>query len=570
MLRNYLLYFYQVFFFQSVRTVLNEVKSELNTTYKRVIKKLKMKKIIQFGLIIFCQVLVTPLLFSQYVGLFSFSGVNDGHDPYGSLFRENSQLFGMTSIGGTNDLGTVFKINTDGSGFVKLMDFDGASTGSIPTGSLIIIGDFLYGYGKNGGLNDKGTIFRINKNGSGFQKLHDFNGTTDGSYPYSSLFFDGSFLYGLTTIGGGSNLGSFFKIMPDGTGFTNLFSFDGTATGSRPSSGLISDGTYFYGTTYEGGTSNLGTAFKILPDGTGYVKLIDFSGTSNGSKPISDLYLENDTLYGMTSLGGINDKGVIFKIATNGVGFDKMLDFNGTVNGNAPFGGLIKSGAYFYGATYQGGANNWGTLFKIKPNGSNYTKLLDFEGLTNGGYPFGSLLVDGTYLYGTTRHGGQNAMGTVYSYQYCTPPIVEATASDSVVCEGSSTQLNGVGATSYSWNNGVIDGVSFIPSVSTLYTVTGIDNLGCSNSASIFIEVDDCLETEQLENIDLEIYPNPTSNILNINIQTNESVSYKLVDVLGKTISQGAIVNGQIDVEGFETGIYYLVLSNKCIRVTKL
>ena len=82
--------------------------------------------------------------------------------------------------------------------------------------------------------------------------------------------------------------------------------------------------------------------------------------------------------------------------------YTKLLDFSGTVNGGAPYGDLTPSGNILYGMTYQGGISNMGTIFKINTDGSGYQKLLDFSGTANGRSPLGSLTLSGSVLYGMT------------------------------------------------------------------------------------------------------------------------------------------------------------------------
>jgi len=116
----------------------------------------------------------------------------------------------------------------------------------------------------------------------------------------------------------------------------------------------------------------------------------------------------------MTQSGGINDLGTVFKIMPNGSGYAKLLDFNGTANGKNPNASLISDGTYLYGMTQAGGTNDFGTVFKLKPNGTGYMKLLDFDGTFNGKSPLGSLSSDETFLYGMTFYGGLNNLGTVF------------------------------------------------------------------------------------------------------------------------------------------------------------
>ena len=114
-----------------------------------------------------------------------------------------------------------------------------------------------------------------------FTKLLDFDGLTYGSSPNGLLISDGTFLYGTTEFGGSGNNGTAFKILPDGTGFTRLINFNGISNGRNPKGSLISDGIFLYGMTYGGGANNLGSLFKIMPNGTLYEKLVDFDGTTN-------------------------------------------------------------------------------------------------------------------------------------------------------------------------------------------------------------------------------------------------------------------------------------------------
>ncbi|MEO0528187.1 MAG: gliding motility-associated C-terminal domain-containing protein, partial [Bacteroidota bacterium] len=68
-------------------------------------------------------------------------------------------------------------------------------------------------------------------------------------------------------------------------------------------------------------------------------------------------------------------------------------------------------------------------------------------------------------------------------------PNVVANATNIAICLGDSVTLSGSGANSYSWDNGVTDGVAFAPTTTTIYTVTGTDVNGCQNTDAITITV---------------------------------------------------------------------------------
>lgn len=121
--------------------------------------------------------------------------------------------------------------------------------------------------------------------------------------------------------------------------------------------------------TAVGGVNNLGTIFKIKPDGTGYYKLFDFSTSANGAIPYGALISDGTFLYGMTPYGGINGDGVIFKIKPDGTGYNDLYNFLGSPDGNGLQGNLISDGNILYGMTYSGGTNNDGVIFSYHPIG---------------------------------------------------------------------------------------------------------------------------------------------------------------------------------------------------------
>lgn len=327
---------------------------------------------------------------AQYTDIFDFTGAN-GSNPVGSLISDGVFLYGTTYSGGKNDYGIIFKIKPDGKGYSKLLDFD-KTKGSYPSGSLIFDGKFLYGMTNRGGTNDDGTIFKIKSDGKGYSKLFDFgphSGSNAGG-PIGSLISDGTFLYGMTDYGGTSfYCGTIFKIKPDGTGYTTLLNFT-EENGSHPNGSLITDGTFLYGMSSRGGTNILhgggsGTIFKIKCNGTGYSKLHDFNVANDGANPYGSLISDGTFLYGTTSLydntqqGGEITPGTFFKIKPDGTDYTKLLDF-ASKNCLFPNGSLISTGSFLFGTIFLGGTNNLGSIIKIKPSEIGYAKLLDFKG----------------------------------------------------------------------------------------------------------------------------------------------------------------------------------------------
>src|SRR5207253_3736590 len=135
----------------------------------------------------------------------------------------------------------------------------------------------LYGTAVSGGSSDNGTVFAINTDGTGFTNLHNFTATppypnntnSDGASPYAGLIVSGNTLYGTASYGGNSGVGTVFAINTDGAGFTNLHNFTTTdpngyySDGVNSFAGLILSGNTLYGTAGFGGSSSEGTVLSV-------------------------------------------------------------------------------------------------------------------------------------------------------------------------------------------------------------------------------------------------------------------------------------------------------------------
>ena len=354
--------------------------------------------------------------------LHNFVG-GDGAHPYGSLTLSGSKLYGMTNDGAlaTDGLGTLFAMNTDGTGYTVLHSFAGApSDGRNPYGAVTIAGSKLYGMTNTGGTTGSGTIFAMNTDGSGYSLLRSFNSPGPTS-PAGSLVLSGSKLYGMTDSGGTANSGTIFSMNTDGTGFRRLHIFIGGATdGMFPDGDLTLVGSKLYGMTPFGGSSDGGVIFSLNIDGTGYTALHTFTGGASGFHGFGSLTVFGAALYGMTAGGGSSNGGALFRFGTDGTGFSLLHSFTGgTTDGSSPSGSLALSGSVLYGMTNNGGAYGNGTLFNVNTDGTGYGILEDFRGFpTDGAFPlFSSPTVaeDGSTIYGMTRFGGTSNSGVVFS-----------------------------------------------------------------------------------------------------------------------------------------------------------
>ena len=207
------------------------------------------------------------------------SSTNDGTGPLAGLMQAGNTLYGEADGGGTAGNGAVFAVNTDGTSYTNLHSFTARtgfaagygtnSDGASPWDGMILSGGKLYGTTQVGGTNGAGTIFAMNTNGTGFTTLFNFTATSgtggigygvnpDGFFPRGKLLLSGNTLYGTTLAGGTNGYGSIFAVNTDGTGFTSLHAFTAldkstfpytNSDGVAPQSGLIVAGGTLYGTT---------------------------------------------------------------------------------------------------------------------------------------------------------------------------------------------------------------------------------------------------------------------------------------------------------------------------------
>ncbi len=362
------------------------------------------------------------------------SGAFHGRQPQSGLIEgSNGDFYGTTERGGASDMGTVFKIRTNGTAagttFTTLVEFNGTngsnkeepSASPKGQGNLMQAADGnFYGVTQLGGTFGKGTLFRMTPSGV-LTTLVNFSGSGGmGAFPKGGLFqrADGSF-YGTTFSGGASDNGTVYKITTDGTPggtvFTTLVPFSGNGGanhGSSPMGRLVqgSDGN-LYGTTY--GISlglafvNNGTVFKMTPAGS--LTTIATFDASHGRSPTAGLVVGGDgNFYGTAQRGGTLGFGTVFRVSPAGQ-LSTLVDFTGRGDsGNEPEGGLFQdTDGSFYGTTLLGGPADSGTVFKMSEGGDLATigAFYGFSGAgpTNGETPRSSLIKgnDGK-LYGST------------------------------------------------------------------------------------------------------------------------------------------------------------------------
>jgi uncharacterized repeat protein (TIGR03803 family) len=335
----------------------------------------------------------------------------DGADPFaGLVLSADGNFYGTTQKGGSldgNDLGTVF-VTTSAGDLKRLCSFPMVGTDS--SGALVQAPNGTF-YGTAAG--GYGSIFTVTPRGV-LTTLYKFSGP-DGSQPYSRLVMaaDGNF-YGTATAGGANNDGTFFKITPAGE-LTTLHSFD-AGDGSGPTGLLLGADGNFYGVTGEGGAHGAGTLFKMTPGGA-LTTLYSFCTQTNctdGNAPETLLQASDGDLYGLTGQGGAYNFGSIFKISAGGTIRTLHSFAQGGESGYYPPTALMQAtDGNFYGTTLS-------TFFRLSVGLAPFLKTLPGYGRAGT-----SVTILGTDLTGASlvTFNGIPAAYTVNSASFITATV---------------------------------------------------------------------------------------------------------------------------------------------------
>jgi len=466
---------------------------------------------------------------------------NLNHFLLGLLIAFSGQLsaqisfWGLTSKGGTNNVGAIYFTDDQGGQNTIVHSFS-YGEGDSPLGMLTMGSDDML-YGTTPGANiDYGTLFQIDPISFQYRKMHAFPSGDNGMYPTGFLLAhsDGK-LYGMTRNGGTDQSGTIFEYTPGDTFVTIKKYFTGV-DGAHPEGGLIlANNNMLYGVTSYGGINNSGVIFEFDPATEEYTNLFDF-GPVNGAIPVCTLLqVSNGKLYGVTPKGGTFNAGVLFEYDITSDTYTKLIDFDGITTGSEPVGSLIEAGnGKLYGLTKQNEiaeTNTFGTIYSYDIINYQFNRLFVFSGI-NGSSPTGSLLqIADDKLAGVTDEGGESNKGVRFEYNIMSNSFTKK------------LDFNG--------NNGSV------PVYSKLLRVMNVgitaDELG--------------------DNI--SVYPNPASDRLVIKTgkHSYQSIKYSITDVQGKLLMEGESAhpgNLVITTSALPPGTYLLQLNPDTQYLTRV
>ncbi len=362
-----------------------------------------------------------------------FSGPEMGMNPYGSLLQAaNGKMFGMTRRGGKQNEGVIFEFDPVSSVLQKRIDFSFRSKGRYPYGSLIQ-GDNgkLYGMtwgGGNWGFDSahppgpegKGVLFEWDPVSNAYAVKVDFgyDGNSLSQCPFGSLVKSGDGrIFGMTST-------TIFEWEPPTNIIRHNIAFKESGNSSQKGSLLVLSGGKILGIYSNGGPNEFGIMFEINPKNNTCADKVVFNGKGNGScenftsEANSLVQSKSGKVYGITSLGGINNSGVLFEWDPVTGNFEKKMDFGGMETGKNPCGGLLQANnGKLYGMTAYGGRNGYGTLFEWDPEADTFKSMLDFEGSTLT-RPTGSLIQGENGLFYGCRKASLNSLDKAILFEW--------------------------------------------------------------------------------------------------------------------------------------------------------
>jgi len=505
----------------------------------------------------------------------SFDGI-DGASPNGNLVEYEGFLYGMTTEGGANNEGTLFRYDKIANQITRLADFYGDDYGRYPYGSLTLYQDgMLYGQTFSGGQNDMGVMFKYNTNNLTYLKCFDFGQSAEGAMNVSSLLLgNDGWAYGTTWDGGQYNGGTIYRINPADRQFENLYDFDIYTYGGNPTSGLIqaADG-YFYGTTPYGGTVGAGILYRFDVNNKIVTVLEDLITPSEGSRPSGPpVQASNGYLYGLTSQGGAMGDGALYRFNLSNSTYTKLANFQDAASGSRPEGSLVEAAnGKLYALANEGGQFGYGTLFEYDPAGGTFFAVAQFDGLNKGAGPVGTLLeYEDNMLYGVCIEGGVFDEGTMFVYDAsantCTKvhdfnSVVDGYAPLGSLMKASNGRIYGTTNRGGAYDYGAL--FEYYPvngDYDIIYDFATFREMSWY-SALLEVETEYGIDENTGDLLKLTIYPNPVRDILTVSHE-QAVINISIYNQAGQLIMDKAEYadndNVLLNLEFLDPGIYII------------
>lgn len=487
-----------------------------------------------------------------------------GFNPTKAFKASDGKIYGLVEIAGVTGSGGVFSMNEDGTNYELVYDFEENAHGSRPSGLIEASDGKLYGALQYYGPNGRGSIYRMDKNGSNFQLIFSHSSGADEYAITGDLIEDASgTLFGVFQHGITATAGGVFKINKDGTGFQIIQSFAwGTV---NCSSGLTLSGTTLFGSSRFGGSQNGGSVFRIDTDGTNFQVIKEFDPALDGSYPEGKLLIaSNDSIYGVTNYGGLNGFGTLYRMHKNGTGFQVLNDFSDQELGYYPQAGLIQaSDGFIYGATQtnQSVSGGGGSVFRINLDGSSVTIMNSYDFATEGTSSvflseaiFSTLPV--VWLSFNVFKADEDALLRWSTSREINSKKFEVQRSSDGTNFQKIGELAAAGSSSsvshYEFaDNDPLSGINF-------YRLKQIDLDGSFEYSRI-------VRIHFGKKMNLTVAPNPVNGQLHLYTDVHTR-SIRIFDMQGKLVLRHAVNPGvnhyQLNVSGLPAGIFSLVLDN--------
>ena len=373
--------------------------------------------------------------------IYSFKGGVDGSYIDSDLVIDSAgNLYGTSVKGGAHASGTVWQLHPNGDGtwtHIVLYNFTGGADGAEPyKGVTLDTAGELYGTAVTGGggacEGGCGVAYKLSNNGGVWTEnvLHAFQGTDDGQGPGARLTVDqDGTVYGMAPTGGAYGAGTIYAMAPGkhGTKFKIIHAFTGGADGAGGSAGaLVLKSGDVYGSATSGGVFGEGTIYQLTRKGRGWKfrVLYSFQDQPDGGFPYGGLALDPlGNIYGTTYYAGANDLGCVYELSQGPRGKWKervLYSFNGADGADSIANVNFDTAGNIYSVTSQGGAANFGVIFRLRPKLSGKwgeTVVHSFAGVPDGALAYNGMVDDGHgHFFGATTRGGAGDHGAIYQF----------------------------------------------------------------------------------------------------------------------------------------------------------